>query len=194
MSGLGSDSFSDLEFPEFTEEDFVQIDAAIASQIAEGIESPDASFQSEIYGLNLNLLTAEELAQLDTVGMDTDTEPQHEIETANSSFQYADGDLNLGTLSATELASLDAAITKTNGNPQAEPLIEIEIETPQESSDSAALPTLQQKGPSIKVAKPQKRTTLLQEFRSRMPLSVTDLVHPSWYVECTSFFIVQLIG
>lgn len=193
MADPGSDSFSDLEFP-FTEEDFAQIDAVIASQIAKGKESPDASFQSEIYGLNLNLLTAEELAQLDTVGVETDTECKHEIETANSSFQYADGDLNLGTLSAVELASLDAAMAETDGKPQAGPSIEIEIETPQESSDNAALPALQQKGPSTKVSKPQKRKTPLQEFRSRVPLSVSDLVNPSWYVECTSFFIVKLIG
>jgi len=188
MADLGSDSFSDLEFP-FTEEDFAKIDAAIASQIAEDKESHDASFQSEIYGLNLNLLTAEELAQLDTVGVETDTGCQHEIETANSSFHYADGDLNLGTLNAIELASLDAAIAEANVNPQAGPSIEVEIENPQESSDSAALPTLQQKRPSIKVSKPQKRKTPLQEFRSRVPLSVSDLVHPSWYVECTSFLL-----
>lgn len=196
MSDFGSDSFSGLDFSEFTEEDFAQIDSAIASQIAEEKESPDASFQSEIYGLNLNLLTAEELAQMDAVGVETDTESQHEpqeIETPNSSFQYADGDLNLGTLNAIELASLDAII-ETDGNPQAGPSIEIEIEMPQESSDGAALSTLQQEKPFIKVAKPEKRKSLLQEFRSRMPLSVTDLVYPSWYVECTRFFIVKLIS
>jgi hypothetical protein len=189
MSNVGSDSFSDLDFPEFTEDDFLQIDAAIASQIAEDKDSPDASFQSEIYGLNLNLLTAEELAQLDAVGVETDTESQHEIKTASSSFQFADGDLNLGALNAIELASLDAAITETDGNPQAGPSIEIEIEMLQESSEGAAPPTLHQE-PFIKAAKPQERKTPFQEFRSRMPLSVTDLVYPSWYVECTSFLLL----
>ncbi|KIM47540.1 hypothetical protein M413DRAFT_202550 [Hebeloma cylindrosporum] len=180
MSDHGSDSFSGLDFPEFTEEDFARIDAAIASQVAEDKESPDASFQSEIYGLNLNLLTAEELAQLDVVGVETDTESQYLPQTADSSFQYADGDLNLGELSAKDLAYLDAAIAETDGNPQAGPSIEVEIEIPQDSPDSVALPALQPEESFNNVAKPWNRKTPFQEFRSGMTLSVSDLVYPSW--------------
>lgn len=192
MSDPASDSFSGLDFPDFTEEDFLQIDAIIASQTAEDTKSPDASFQSEIYGLNLNLLTAEELAQLDAVGIEMDLEAQHksqEIETANSSFQYLDGDLNLGTLSTIELASLDAAILKADKNSQAGPSIEIEIEIPQDPLNSAALPPLQQEELFNKMANPQDRKSPLQKFRSRTPLSVSDLVSPSWYVECASFLM-----
>jgi len=191
MSDLGSDSFSGLEFPEFTEEDFAQIDANIASQIAPYDALADDSYHSEIYGLNLNLLTEEELAKLDTIGSKTETESQHElqeVETANSSFQYASGDLNLGTLSAGELAFLDGAMTEIYRKSQAGPSIEIEIETPKESSVAPAVPRLQKEEASSEVPTPQNRKTPLQEFRSRMPLSVTDLVSPSWYVESPQFF------
>ena len=197
MSDLGSDSFSGLEFPEFTEEDFAQIDANIASQIVRDEEPADESFRSEIYGLNLNLLTEEELAKFDVVGTETDAESQHdpqENETANSSFQYANGDLNLGTLSAAEFASLDAAMTEIYGELQAGPSIEIAIETPREPLASPTHPQLQQEDASNEVPKPHNRKTPLQEFRSHMSLSVTDLVSPSWYVECPSSCNVKLIG
>ena len=66
MSDIASDSYSALDFSEFTEEDFAQIDAAISSQIQDDNASVDTSFQSEIDGLNLASLTPEELAQLDS--------------------------------------------------------------------------------------------------------------------------------
>lgn len=69
MSDISSDSYSAFDLSEFTEEDFAQIDAAISSRPHDGNDDNakgDASFQSEIDGLNLSTLTPEELAQLDS--------------------------------------------------------------------------------------------------------------------------------
>ncbi|KAF8167402.1 exonuclease V a 5' deoxyribonuclease-domain-containing protein [Crassisporium funariophilum] len=79
MSDMSSDGYSAFDLAEFTEEDFAQIDAVVASQSVPELDCGEASghssFQSDIYGVNLSKLTAEELAQLDAAISGKTNEP-----------------------------------------------------------------------------------------------------------------------
>ena len=74
MSDKSSDNYSAFDFSEFTEEDFAQIDAAIALRMQRDV----TSFQSEIHGLNLSSLTSEELDS--AVAMKLNDGPSIQIE------------------------------------------------------------------------------------------------------------------
>ena len=77
MSDISSDNYSAFDFSEFTEEDFAQIDAAIALRMQRDVTG-DTSFQSEIHGLNLSSLTSEELDS--AVAMKLNDGPSIQIE------------------------------------------------------------------------------------------------------------------
>ncbi|KAF8971669.1 exonuclease V a 5' deoxyribonuclease-domain-containing protein [Flammula alnicola] len=184
MTEPGSDDFPGLNFSDFTEEDFEKIDAAVASSIGGDEPVADASFESEINGLNLSTLTPQELAEIDAASSQCDTLPLDE-EAANSSFQSDMFDINLGALSAEELALLDAAILldvaiPTNDQLSKEgPSVEIEIEDLDGSASGSSLAP-HKNDESLNTAKTWHNKTPLERFRSYMPLSVTDLVSPAW--------------
>ncbi|KAF9567828.1 hypothetical protein CPC08DRAFT_680578 [Agrocybe pediades] len=162
MSDFGSDSYPGLNFSDFTSDDFAEIDATVASKLAPNIgdieDVAEASFQSEIDGLNLSLLTPQQLQELDGIPEDIDDGLQDLSQSVRS-----DGfDINLGALTADQLAELDGNIEdKIAGRSVDGPAVQVEIEGDSPGPDAA------QRSP-------------LEEFRSYMSLSVTDLVSPSW--------------
>lgn len=170
MTDAFSDDFPDTLFKGFTDADFEKVDDAISAAL-EPETQPDvpliapaqateASFESEIYGLNLNLLGSQEYDFLDEV-VDLEDVVLPSSQSTDASFRSDAFSLNLGTLAEQDFAQLEAQVE--HSSPSGAPLVHIEIDTPEVPS-----------GPSP-----------MKQFRHKNILSVTDLVSPSWYV----FFI-----
>ncbi|CAA7264816.1 unnamed protein product [Cyclocybe aegerita] len=176
MATQGSDSFSDFDFSfsEFTEQDLAKLDAAIKPLVEprpipdEPPAVADASFQSEICGLNLNVLTEEELAKLDAATEEPVILEVREADAlTDASFQSDVGGINFNTMSAEDLARLDEAVPQ---NAAGGPAIQIQLE---EERPSAADDQVSGAPPTTK--------SPYQEFRAwNHHFSVTDLVSPAW--------------
>jgi len=162
MSDCSSDTYPGLNFSDFTAEDFAELDATITSMFSPKLDDiedvGEASFQSDIDGLNLSLLTPQQLQALDG------SSDRHN---GNIDVRSDDFDLNLGALTAEELAELDQNIENRMSRGEGGPAVRVKVED--EISGTA-------------------HQSPLEEFRSCMSLSVTDLVSPAWYVEL--WFIV----
>ncbi|KDR85679.1 hypothetical protein GALMADRAFT_234689 [Galerina marginata CBS 339.88] len=174
MSDYDSDnSYPGLNLSQFTSEDFAQIDAAVASRIQteEGPGVAEVSFQSEINGLNLSRLTPQQLFELDAAVSIANGEI---IEKADLSFRSDGFELNLRTISSEEFERLDEEPRKAmeiDGGPSI--LIELD--------DLAGSPVgLMADLENASGERPWNRKSPLEQFRSYVPLSVTDLVSPAW--------------
>lgn len=177
----GSDDYPGMDLWEFTEADFAEIDSIIASisNQAEGLATPQTAStddsatlvpQNSVHssGIDANLSDAEPV--LDVV--------DGPGEIPDASFRSEDFDLNLNALSADELAILDEeSLRKTAQPPQPNPGPSITIELEEIENDAG---NLREHGDTNSIEKPSKYKSPLDEFRSYITLSVTDLVSPSW--------------
>lgn len=188
MADFYSDEFHDSYFDKFSEEDFKKVDAAVDAaletqsdaEMQAQDEEYNASFPSEIGGLNLNHLSSQDFAKLDNT-TDSDREVEVSSELAGSSFRSDVFSLNLGTLTEGEFEKLDALELQHDVGSTGGPLIEIELEDnsrvgPSANNTSATL---------IRDFSP------IKQFRHKNILSVTDLVSPSWCV--FSLYISSLV-
>lgn len=175
MLDYDSDDYPGMDFSELTAADFAQIDSIIATiSNQHGDQTmPDSSAHDDWASVSPILLNS--------VGINShlsDTETQLDVLVdsgiADASFRSDDFDLNLNALSAEELATLDEDTSRKTIQHNPGPSITIEfeeIEEPAVSNGNSHINNLE---------KPKKRNSPLDEFRSYMALSVTDLVSPAW--------------
>lgn len=169
MSDAGSDEFPEFSFS-FTEQDLAGLDASLAAAFEQQHNTADARDAED---------TGFDPSQTDTVLLEN-----AEDCVANSSFGSDAFDLDLGTLSAEELNYLDgasapAAHISSHGGPS----IEVELE-----ESSSPIPLLPHDTETSGIASSSSNISPLEEFRSHVPLSVTDLCSPSWYAHIYLFF------
>lgn len=170
MSDYSSEDFHGLDLSEFTAEDFAHIDANIASLSRTGsygsTEVAERSFEKRI---PFNSFYSD--------GSDTDDE---DIHCANEeSFRSDTFDLNLSSLTNEELATLDKQALKEIPKPGGGPSITIEIEGLVDEPETSKR-SVEKSKHATDTGKPWLPNSPLDQFRSYMTLSVTDLTSPAW--------------
>lgn len=173
MSDISSDDFSHLHFS-FSVEDLTKIDASVEAAFHQDRRG-DASFPLRTGSFNAELFPAEETNELDLVHSQADTIPLDDLEehAVDVSFASDTFELNIGALSAEDFDLIDAATSAKCQTPTGAPSVHIELEDVSSASSDSGSNTPQNVSP-------------LTLFRNRMPLSVTDLCSPSWYVKATT--------